>query len=107
MKEKKIISELVEKIEDYETNMSTWLEDANTAADIYRIKPPTRKSNAYSNPARVSASEGSNGFDKVIEKSLPSYAGPEFINVALGSTLYTDNVVESTLVSPPGSVTKT
>ena len=49
-KTQSIIDEMRNKIEDYESNMSTWLDESNSFADLYRIKPPNKKKNTYSNP---------------------------------------------------------
>ena len=49
-KEKDILDEVVGKIEDYEKEMSSWIEDSNLYADLYCIRPPKRKNNTFSNP---------------------------------------------------------
>lgn len=47
---KKILDEIKTKIEYYETNMGTWIDEAGGYSDLYTIKKPTRKRNTYSNP---------------------------------------------------------
>lgn len=49
-KEKRVVEELTGKIEQYESDMSNWLEDANLYADLYCIRPPKKKGNTFSNP---------------------------------------------------------
>lgn len=49
-KEKQVVQEIQFKIEDYESDMSNWIEDANLYADLYTIRPPKKKNNTFSNP---------------------------------------------------------
>lgn len=49
-KEENIVNELRGKIEDYESSMSNFVEEANNGADMYCIRPPKKKSNTFSNP---------------------------------------------------------
>lgn len=49
-KREDIVSEIRDKIEDYENNMSTWLSRSNEWAELFTIERPKRKANAYSNP---------------------------------------------------------
>jgi len=49
-REEKILDEIVNKAQDYENNMGTWLQEASEFSELYTIKKPPRKNNAYSNP---------------------------------------------------------
>lgn len=53
MNEKKILGECVEKIEDYEKQTTSFMSEIGAAADMFKIRPPKRKTNTFSNPAQT------------------------------------------------------
>lgn len=48
--ESKIVDEIVEKVNSYESNMSTYMSNVGEWDDLFRIKKPNRKKGAFSNP---------------------------------------------------------
>lgn len=48
--EAKIINEIVEKVDDYEANASEYLSRISEYNDLFLIKRPSKKKNAFSNP---------------------------------------------------------
>ena len=48
--EQKILSEIVEKTQSYESNMSALMSEVGTTSDLFTIKKPARRKNAFSNP---------------------------------------------------------
>jgi len=52
--EKKIIEEVAEKVTDFENKQTEWLADSEEASEVFRVKPPKRKSdNTFSNPRQT------------------------------------------------------
>jgi hypothetical protein len=47
---KKIVSEVCDKVKDYETSMASFLSDVDEWGDLVRVRRPSRKSNSFSNP---------------------------------------------------------
>ena len=48
--ESKILGEIVDKVQSYESNMSTQLSQIGETNDLFTIKRPARRKNAFSNP---------------------------------------------------------
>ena len=46
-----IIDEVVEKVTDFQSRMSTFMADYNSWSDLFTIKRPSRNKNSFSNPA--------------------------------------------------------
>ena len=49
-KERSIVREIVEKFEEYESGMSTFMAEVGEWADLYKMKRPPRKKGYFSNP---------------------------------------------------------
>lgn len=52
-KEKRILDEIVEKADDFETRQTSWLAEVAEWSDLYKVKPPKRQSNTFSNPRQT------------------------------------------------------
>src|SRR5688572_24325924 len=52
-KEKKITEEIVERASDYETRQARSLEEIAEATDLFKVKPPKRTGNTFSNPRQT------------------------------------------------------
>ena len=68
---------------------------------------PSPQSNAYVNPAAVSAADGSLGLVSASANGKPANAWLGAANVAVGATLVICTVACATAVRPPSSVTRT
>ena len=51
--EKKIIQEISERATDYEQNMSGFLAECGEYGDLFRVRPPKRTDNTFSNPRQT------------------------------------------------------
>ena len=51
--EKQIISEIVEKVDDFEGAMTSFMADCAEWGSLFRVRPPKRKSNTFSNPRQT------------------------------------------------------
>lgn len=49
MKDKAIVSEVVDKISDYENNMGNFFQEYNTISDNFTLKPKSKRNKGYSN----------------------------------------------------------
>jgi hypothetical protein len=49
-KAKKIVDEIVEKVQDYETSQASFLEKVGEWGDLFRVRRPSKKANTHSNP---------------------------------------------------------
>jgi hypothetical protein len=50
---RKIVTEVAEKSTDYENNMTAYMASVSEAGDLFRVKPPSRKANTFSNPRQT------------------------------------------------------
>jgi hypothetical protein len=50
---KKIVSEVVDKFSDYENNMTAYMASVSEAGDLFKVKPPKRRANTFSNPRQT------------------------------------------------------
>lgn len=53
IKEKAIISEIVERAEAFESRQAKSLSDISEATDLFKVRPPKRASNTFSNPRQT------------------------------------------------------
>lgn len=51
--EKKIVDEIREKCEKHEADQAGWLSTIMEADDLFKVRPPARKDNTYSNPRQT------------------------------------------------------
>ena len=75
--EKKIISEIVEKVQAYESGMGTFLSEVAEWAGLFKVLKPARKRNAYSNPRLTEFFRASNALATMMYRMMTS-ADPNF-----------------------------
>jgi hypothetical protein len=50
---KKVVSEIVDKASDYENSMTHYMASVSEAGDLFKVKPPKRSPNTFSNPRQT------------------------------------------------------
>lgn len=86
-KEKQILAEIVEKCEDFQSRQSESLAEISGFTDLYKVKPPKRQDNTFSNPRqteffRAASAVGTMAF-RMMTSSDPNFA---LYPVELGTT---------------------
>ncbi len=76
-KEQAVIAEIVEKAQDYEKSMTGFMSEIGEWADLFKIRPPVRKSHTYSNPRRTEFFRACNTIGTLMYRMMTS-ADPFF-----------------------------
>lgn len=68
--ERRIVDEIVEKFEEYESGMSQFMSEVGEWADLYKIKKPARKQKSFSNPRLTEFHRACNALSTIVFRMM-------------------------------------
>lgn len=81
--EKRILDEIVGKVEEYEAGMSVFMAEVGEWADLYKVKRPQRKQGAFSNPRLTEFFRACNALSTLMYRMMTA-RDPFFAAVPVG-----------------------